>query len=97
MFVKREIALSRQCRDLLTDNSVGLIVPSCRVSQDFAMRVTRPWILSSERGCNSCCWLEERKRDGEGSANGGIIIVPAKVREGENITQMCVASSLVYF
>lgn len=28
VFVKREIALSRQCRDLLTDNSVELIVPS---------------------------------------------------------------------
>ncbi|KYN21038.1 hypothetical protein ALC57_06599 [Trachymyrmex cornetzi] len=48
-----EIALSRQCRDLLTDNSVELIVPSCGVSQEPAGHGGREF--SSERGCNSHC------------------------------------------
>lgn len=53
VFVKREIALSRQCRDLLTDNSVELIVSSCGVSQESAGHEGHEF--SSERGCNSRC------------------------------------------
>lgn len=52
VFVKREIVLSRQCRDLLTDNSVELIVPSCGVSQEPGGHGGREF---SERGCNSRC------------------------------------------
>ncbi|EFN63929.1 hypothetical protein EAG_03025 [Camponotus floridanus] len=46
-----EIALSRQCRDLLTDNSVELIVPSWGMSQEPAGHGGHGFSL--ERRCNS--------------------------------------------
>jgi len=49
VFVKMEIALSRQCRDLLTDDSAELIVPSCGVTQNPATSHEGRWILLAAR------------------------------------------------
>lgn len=71
--------MSRQCRDLLTDNSVELIVPSCGVSQEPAGHGGREYSPQSVDVIHVVSLKREKR------ARERIIIILTQSHENKNI------------